>query len=66
MSKKDKEDKNVKNIDYSYPEQDDKEIVSKIYKKREFQYFFQIYCKLIRLVFRSVDARIPEIDNKYY
>jgi len=38
MSKKDKKDKNVKNIDYSYPEQDDKEIVSKIYKKREFQY----------------------------
>ena len=35
MSNKDKE---VKNIDYSYPDPDDKEIVSKIYKKREFQY----------------------------
>ena len=31
-------DKKVKNIDYSYPETDDKDIVSKIYKKREFQY----------------------------
>ncbi len=33
MSNKDK-----KNIDYSYPEPDDKDISSKIYKKREFQY----------------------------
>ena len=37
MVKKDKK-KSDKIIDYSYPEPDDKDVVSKIYSKREFQY----------------------------